>query len=61
MLVAYKTPKRYTDFVSSSTGSDPLKVLHSLLIPDRLPFAVIANLILSHVLPDNGSALCYVE
>ena len=61
MLVAYKTLKRYTDFVSSSTGSDPLRVLHFPLIPDRLPFAVTANLILSHVFPDNRSALCYVE
>ena len=61
MLVANKTPKRYTDFRSSSTGSDPLRVLHSPLIPDRLPFAVITNLILSHVLPDNESALCHVE
>ena len=61
MLVAYKIPKRYTDFRSSSTGSDPLRVLHSFLIPDRLLFAVITILILSHVFPDNGSALCYVE
>ena len=61
MLVAFKTLKRYTDFVSSSTGSDPLRVLHFPLIPDLLPFAVTANLILSHVLPDNRSALCYVE